>query len=201
MYIIYIVVHKCHHQSVKRYLNVVRSFRPNGTPSRDTYPVGNGRNDNPYNPYNPYSGNTLGAENFAALRAAAGYTNAYPPDPPSYSTSYNYGRGESGPSTAGPTGGEGNRSTAGMYGEPNPLYSSVRTSPPNSYGRPASGGEGVQQHQESLSYRVTAPPSPANSIHSLQSSRQHQATGAVLVGSSGPYGSSDRLYEQSGRYP
>ncbi|GIL83340.1 hypothetical protein Vretifemale_12166 [Volvox reticuliferus] len=174
-------------------------------PSRDSYYQSIGaRAENPYGGSGNNTSQMLGADNYAVLRAAAGYTNAYPPDPPPYTVSYNYGR-DGGSAMAGPTGGDGSgRSAAAMYGMSNTPYSAVRSAAANPYGGPGSGGSGQQQQsqQENLPYRVTAPPSPAHSTHSQQLGRQQQPTGG-LGSPSGPYGSSDRLYEQAvpGRYP
>ncbi|GLI59823.1 hypothetical protein VaNZ11_001655 [Volvox africanus] len=168
-----------------------------GAAGRDNYYQSiNGRAEIPYGGSGGNTSQMLGADNYAVLRAAAGYKNAYPPDPPSYTVSYNYGR-DSGPATAGPTGGDGNgRNGGAMYGMSNTPYGAVRSVPANSYGGPGSGGSGQQQpQQENLPYRVTAPPS-AHSTHSTQIGRQQQPAGG-LGSPSGPYGSSDRLYEQA----
>ncbi|GLI59827.1 hypothetical protein VaNZ11_001813 [Volvox africanus] len=170
-------------------------------PSRDNYYQSiNGRAENPYGGSGGNTSQMLGADNYAVLRAAAGYTNAYPPDPPLYTVSYNYSR-DSGPATVGSTGGDGNgRNGGAMYGMSNTPYGAVRSVPANPYGGPGSGGSGQQQpQQENLPYRVTAPPSPAHSTHSTHSTqvgRQQQPAGG-LGSPSGPYGSSDRLYEQA----
>ncbi|GFR48938.1 hypothetical protein Agub_g10945 [Astrephomene gubernaculifera] len=154
-----------------------------------------------------YGANELsyGAENYAAIRAAAGYVNGYPPDssaaPP---LPYGYSRdgAGSGPVSAGPTGGDG-RGGGPSYNSPGTPYGAVRTAATGPY------GGGAVQPPESLPYRVTAPPSPTQSVHSLSSSRpsqpfasssqqqQQQQQLGGMGGMGGPYGSSDRLYEQT----
>ncbi|KXZ54628.1 hypothetical protein GPECTOR_4g693 [Gonium pectorale] len=140
--------------------------------------------------------NMLRSDSYAALRAAAGYTNAYPPD--GTSSSYPYGR-DSNVVSAGPTGGDGGGSRggtgAGMYGGgPQAPYGAVRAAASGPYG----GGGSGPAPPENLPYKVTAPPSPAYSVHSQQSSRAPQPGPAASGGPMGrTFGSNDRLYDGS----